>query len=164
MITKHPLLPETYTDASLQSTLLAALAPYIKTADSQNPQFRWDLPAAWADAKELLLGARWRLHHEQWELAADTDEEIRDLHAIAAGIVARQLEDPNGSLDLRRIEFRKGGEVALVISDEVQAHLAKLFPNAHYAQAGENAARQKEGKITRKIKTFAARLQGALKK
>lgn len=159
---KHPLLPDQYGEASMQTAIISALNRYERIGESADPHFKWDLRKAWQEAKPYLQTAEW---HSQagdaeegaWELAADTDDESAILHIILAGLVARQMDDPESDLSVRRIDYRKGGETALIVSDAVKQKLHALFPDAHYHKVGEATPTGKAGIFTRIKAAFGKR-------
>jgi hypothetical protein len=156
---KHPLLPPNYIDASMHATIISSLAPYERIPDSKDPHFRWDLQKAWQEAQPILKRAHWRYNGGDledtadagWELAANTEQEQKDLHTIVAGVVAHQLENSGSELAIRRVEYRKGGEVALIISNHMQDRLSQMFRQARYEGFGVEAGRAEEGENARRI-------------
>lgn len=143
----------------MHAAILSSLAPYEKIADSKDPHFKWDLPQAWKDAQPLLKKATWRYHGGEaedtadagWELTANTDAEKKDLHTIMAGVVAQQIENPGAKLALRRVEYRRGGEAGLIISNHMQRQLEQIFPGAAYIGFNIEAGRAEEAENARRL-------------
>jgi hypothetical protein len=132
-MSRHPLLPKQYTDSNTQSAILFALGPHKinDRADIANPQLKWNLTQAWKDSEELLAGAQWTVLSalgEEYEIAADSENEIEALNPMIAGIVAYEILNPESGISLKRVEHRKGGEMALIISGDVVQKLKKLLP------------------------------------
>jgi hypothetical protein len=154
---KHPLLPECYTDEATHRLVLSALSPYERgTRDRitlSNPVVKWDLQKAWDAAQPVLKTARWHYRGikdddtpiAEWEMTADNDEEKDNLYTLIAGIIARQIMEPESGYSLLRVEVRKGGEIGLFISGPMQALLRAdpEYPNAKYeGLSAEKSARK----------------------
>jgi len=135
---KHPLLPASYSDGTLQAAILQALKPYETTQrnDVVNPHLKWNLRKAWNDSEELLAKGGWKKKNDDtlsgWELAADSDGEVDNLNRVLAAVVARQIIEEESGYAVRRIEYKKGGEVNLLISDEMKDILQKAYPGAKF--------------------------------
>ena len=134
-MTKNPLLPKEYSDSGTQSAILFAFGPHKinDRSDIANPQLKWNLQQAWQHSQELLAGAKWTPRsalEEEFEISADSDKEIEALQPMIAGIVAYEILHPESGISLKRVEHRKGGEMALVISGDVLIKLKKLLPES----------------------------------
>ena len=130
---KNALLPDSYKDSITQTGIMYALKEYeVPGAEAVvNPNTKWNLHKAWARAEELLPRTHWQNHHDdesEYELSADSDEEVERLNQIIAGIVAYQIMNPKDKIFLRHIEHKKGGEVTLVISALTGELLKRKFP------------------------------------
>jgi hypothetical protein len=163
---KSLLLPKDYTDPVTRSTIFYALKPYENpgTEEIVNPLAKWDLRKAWNLAEEALSESRWRLRDDlevtqEYELAADTDNEIERANLIIAGIVAYQIMNPDSKIGLRRIEHKKGGEMSLIISAAAAAELKKLVPK--FGSSGSASA--KEGGLGNLV-SYALKIFGLAKK
>ncbi len=139
-MTKHPLLPENYGDAKMHTSILHALKPYEYAAGSvvANPQLKWDLASAWDDAQTLLQRGDWHEDRDNaaWQRIADNEEEKDNLDIIIAGMVARQMLEPESGYTIRRIEHKTGGEMVLTISNTVAEVLKQDFPKSKFIAAG----------------------------
>jgi hypothetical protein len=164
---KHPLLPENYTDATMHAAILRALKPYeLETPEKVvNPLLKWDLNTAWMEAQDLLADADWHPHaalaadaKTGWEMAADTDDEIDEVNRVFAALVARQMLDPGSGFAVRSVQYRKGGEMALIISPAMQKILQKLYPDARYGGSGGGG--QSQGWLARIVNLFRKNRKG----
>jgi len=136
----NPLLPKEYTDSSVQSAILYALAPYKinPRGDVINPNLKWNLSKAWKEAEVLLPKANWRRKEDDevdelaagYELSAYSDAEVETLNSIVAGIIAYQTMEPDSGFSIRRVEHRKGGEMALIISGYALEKIREKFPES----------------------------------
>lgn len=137
-MTKHVLLPDTYKDSATHAAILSALKPYEMPGASaiNNPNTRWNLHKAWEEAGDLLEHSRWHYNDKksfdvesaEYLFPAYTNMEIEHANIIMAGIVAGQILNPEKEIFMRRIEFKKGGEVDLAISSSVAGMLRDAFP------------------------------------
>ncbi len=138
-MSRNPLLPDRYTDASLQASILYALRPYVITdrSDIVNPQMKWNLQKAWNEAEDLFAKSIWKQREADgtYELSADTDHEIDNLNTIIAGVMAHEIMHPDEGLYIRRVEHRRGGEVALIIASSAADALQEMFPMARYIES-----------------------------
>lgn len=137
-MTKTPLLPplpREYVDSATKTSIYHALKPYENPGSDNvvNPQMKWDLHKAWNDAQELLAHSRWHYNdshvvekeNAEYELAADTDEEMDRVNTIIAGIVAFQMLNPKEKISIHRIEHKKGGEMNVTVSHVAALELKK---------------------------------------
>src|SRR5262249_40319463 len=147
-MSKNPLLPGDYRDSVIQANILYALKKYENPGTSGiiNPQIKWKLHQAWEEAEELLARSRWHYRESpildaaetEYELTADSDDEVDRVNTIIAGLVAYQIMNPERKVALRRIEHKKGGEMSLVVSSKIAKILKELFPTMRLGGENDN--------------------------
>jgi len=146
-MSKHPLLPHHYTDSATKSAILFALSPYKITLreDIANPNLKWNLSKAWQDAETVLARRNWKYRgageelEKEYEFSADSESEVEELNLIIAGLVAYEILEPESGVAIRRLEYKKGGEVSIIISKQTTEILKQLFPGTQQVEETGNS-------------------------
>lgn len=164
---KHSLLPEIYKDSATHTAIIFALKPFENKAisDANNPALKWNLYKAWDKAEELLEHSRWLFDDSsafdpqtmEYVLSAYTDKERERNDGIIAGIVGYQMLNPQEGIAIRRIEFRKGGEINIVLSHPVAKSLQeKVAGMVLIGRLAEEAAKKKPSLMKRIVQCLKA--------
>jgi hypothetical protein len=151
---QHSILPYPYARGPLHQTVIEALSPYISGDAAAQA---WDLEKAWNEARRLLAKKEWKYHNPgadfdvvevEFTLRGNAAFEKAELNTIVAGIVAKQMMEPQSGVAVKRIERTRKGDMNVVLSPHSAHALRQLVPGMRVGQHDSRVSERHDNVIT----------------